>query len=108
MVSTQILFSSVFRRLYYTNKIGFESLLFKVLDRSNKISNKLVEESKDIDNRSKVISKNSRIDDSRDCTDIDLQLGENRVNQNVNKQDKDMIIRKLKSTLKDRKKYQAS
>ena len=96
MISTQIMYSSVFRRLYYTNNINFQSLAVNILNKSKKVSNMLYEEEKEHENKTKTLSVNSRIDDARNYTDIDLQYSENQSNINRNRQEEHMIY--LKNT----------
>ena len=74
MVSTQIMLSSVFRRLYYTNKVNFENIFIKVMDRSKKIAQMPEEESKGENLKSKFMSILSKRDDSRSHTGIDVEL----------------------------------
>ena len=90
------MYSSVFRRLYYTNNINFQSLAVNILDKSKKVSNMLYEEEKEHENKTKTLSVNSRIDDARNYTDIDLQYSENQSNINRNRQEEHMIY--LKNT----------
>ena len=54
VVSTQIMLASVFRRLYYTNKVNFENLLVNISERSNRVFDKHIEEDKEHD----ILNKN--------------------------------------------------
>ena len=60
IISSQILLSSVFRRLYYTNKFNKKRIFIKFADRSTKISNLPIEESKSENLRSRFMSMLSK------------------------------------------------
>ena len=53
VISTQIMLASVFRRLYYTNKVNFENLLVNINERSNRVFDKHIEEDKEQDTLNK-------------------------------------------------------
>ena len=77
IVSTQIMLASVFRRLYYTDKSNFENLFIKIIDRSRRIANAPIEETKEQDMRSKFLSILSKCDESKSASEIEVNI-ENR------------------------------
>ena len=74
LISTQIMMSSVFRRLYYTNKVNFEHLFTIAIDRSNRIANMPEEESKGENFQSKFKSIISKKDESRSQSGIEVEI----------------------------------
>ena len=107
VISTQIMLSSVFRRLYFTNHINFENLTVKMIDRRRKVMNSIREETKANQNRNRNPTINSRVDDAKDLTEIGLQI-EGREEQEEIKRDNDFYLLKLQNMLKNRKRYQAN
>ena len=54
----------------------------------------LYEEEKEHEDKTKTLSVNSKIDDARNYTDIDLQYSENQSNLNRNREEEHMICLK--------------
>ena len=105
VISKQIMLSSVFRRLYFTNHINFKNLKVKKIDSKRKVMNSIKEETKVSQNRKSTI--NSRIDDAKDLSEIGLQI-EEREEQEETKRNNDFYLLKLQNMLKNRKRYQAN
>ena len=109
IMTTQIMLSSVFRRLYYTNKLNFDSLAIKIMDRSRKIASVLVEEDKQPDKKNnKSYTTKLKYDDSKSYSDIDVRLDDNNQTSEINKTNDEFVLHKLRTALKYRKKYQAN
>ena len=84
VVSTQIMLASVFRRLYYTDKSNFENLFIKIIDRSRRVANAPVEETKRQDMRSKFMSILSKRDESKSASEIDIKIEDrDRIHQSA-------------------------
>ena len=66
--------ASVFRRLYYTNKVNFENLFLKIAERSRRVANLPVEETKGQDLKSKFMSILSKRDESKSASEIDVKI----------------------------------
>ena len=80
IVSTQIMLASVFRRLYYTDKINFENLFIKIIDRSKiKVANMPVEEVK-MRNLKSIFVLNWQ-DESKSPSGVRIDLSDNSTNQ---------------------------
>ena len=79
IISTQIMLASVFRRLYYTDKMNFENLFIKIIDRSKKVANMPVEEVK---TRNLIpTSLLNRQDESKSPSWIRIDLSDNSISQ---------------------------
>ena len=67
--------ASVFRRLYYTNKVNFENIFIKVLERSRRVANIPVEETKTQNLAIKYMQ--NRLDESKSASEIQVDLSNN-------------------------------
>ena len=79
VVSSQIMLASVFRRLYFTDKVNFENLFIKIAERSRKVTNLPIEEVKSRNVKSIFMSE--RQEDSKSPSWIWIDLSDNSTNQ---------------------------
>ena len=78
------------------------------MDRTRKIASKPIEEEKEADNRNTSFASKQKFDDSRSYKDIDVQLYEINQRSELNSTNDQFALQKLKTSLKNRKKYQAN
>ena len=100
--------ASVFRRLYFTQKITFEGFAEKIIGKSDKIRNAAAEETKEQEFKRRKFDHLSKRDDVRENSEIEVKL-ENSINS-LNEGDfvNKKYVRKFKDELMHRKKYQAN
>ena len=108
LISTEVLFSSVFKRLYFTNKIDPSEELMQINDKTSEFSkHNKVEEFK-IENKKSRKFANMRIDESRSPSDINLSVVSNQNRMLASEEQNHSILSKLKSILINKRKYKAS
>ena len=77
-ISYQILLSSVFRRLYFVNRLDDDSSSAEVIHNPKRVD-KLHEESKHWIPRTRILPMLSRQDESKSHSDINIQLSDNNI-----------------------------
>ena len=75
-------------------------------DSPKKVNHILVEEDKEFEIKSHITNFNSKFDDARDNSEVAIQLGNSNNVRNKNINNDEEYIKKLKSELRQRKKYQ--
>lgn len=108
VISSQILLSSVFRRLYFTNPLNFESIVLKVLGMRNKVK-QMPEEDKSMSHYKQMNPSNlSKFDDSSSNNDVFVKIEPNSRNRVYEDDSVQHELRKLQATVKHRRRYQAN
>ena len=109
VISSQILLSSVFRRLYFTNPPNFESIAFKILSSNKNKVKQIPEEIKTANGaRAATQTSSSKYYDASSNNDILVKVGPNHKDRALFDDNVEFEMRKLKATLRHRRRYQAN
>ena len=109
VISSQIMLSSVFRRLYFTNPPNFENLALKILSNNRNKIKQIPEEIKTANGvRTATQKSSSKYYDASSNNDILVKVDPNNRSRDIGSNGVEFEMRKLKATLRHRRRYQAN